>query len=67
MSELRRIEMERISAGVGWTTCGVTLGVSIAATMLYGVTGFLLTVNKTLVACTLAAATSPRVGLARFR
>jgi hypothetical protein len=58
--DLDRNEMACIRAGsVTLTVCGIALGATIAATALYGVTGFLLTVNKTLTACTIALVTSP--------
>ena len=62
MIDLGQDEMTRISGGsVTLTVCGIALGATIAATALYGVTGFLLTVNKTLTACTIALITSPQV------
>lgn len=33
------------------TTCGVTVGVTLGATLLFGMTGFLLTANKAITAC----------------
>jgi hypothetical protein len=37
------------------TTCGVTVGITLGATVMFGLTGFLLTVNKAITACALAA------------
>ena len=63
MTELDGDELSRISGGgIALTVCGITLGMTFAASFLYGAAGFLLTVNKALVACTLAVATSPTVG-----
>jgi len=37
------------------TTCGVTVGITVGASLMFGLPGFLLTVNKAITACGLAA------------
>lgn len=55
MRDLSAVQMRALQGGFGWTWCGIALGATIGATLLYGGVGFALTVNKAFVACTLPA------------
>ena len=55
MREMSLDEMRGVAAGSGWTWCGIAVGLTIGATMMYGGVGFALTVNKTFVACIVPA------------
>jgi len=53
--ELSASEMAALQGGIGWTWCGIAVGLALGATVMYGGMGFALTVNKAFVACILPA------------
>ena len=55
MKELSASEMASLEGGIGWTWCGIAVGLAFGATVLYGSVGFALTVNKAFVACIIPA------------
>ena len=55
MRELSKDQMGVLAAGGGWTWCGIALGVTIGAMLMYGGIGFALTVNKAFVFCIVPA------------
>ncbi len=56
MNELRTCELAALPAGGGplRTICGVSVGLTIGATTIFGLTGFLLTFNKSVTLCGLS-------------
>ncbi|MEX1256013.1 MAG: hypothetical protein WEG36_00190 [Gemmatimonadota bacterium] len=56
MRALTMQEMEALPGSGDFlrTTCGVTVGATVAASFVFGLPGFLLTVNKAITACGLA-------------
>ena len=57
MRELSEHEMDVIPPGGDWTWCGIAVGLTAGATLMYGGVGFALTVNKAVVACFIPALT----------
>ena len=55
MKELSPSEMASLEGGIGWTWCGIAVGLALGATVIYGGVGFALTVNKAFVACIIPA------------
>jgi hypothetical protein len=55
MKELSASEMASLHGGIGWTWCGIAVGIAFGATVMYGGIGFALTANKAFVACVLPA------------
>ncbi len=55
MREMSTEEMGSIAVGAGWTWCGIAVGMTIGASLLYGGVGFALTANKAFVACIVPA------------
>ncbi len=55
MRDLTAEEMGGLQGGIGWTWCGVAVGIAFGATVMYGGVGFALTANKAFVACILPA------------
>jgi hypothetical protein len=55
VKELSRSEMVSLEGGIGWTWCGIAVGLAFGATVIYGGVGFALTVNKAFVACIIPA------------
>jgi bacteriocin-like protein len=57
MNTLTDREMASISGGGDalWSACGFATGVTFGATVFFGGLGFMLTVNKALATCGLAA------------
>jgi hypothetical protein len=53
VKELSASEMATLQGGIGWTWCGIALGIAFGATVMYGGMGFALTANKAFVACIL--------------
>jgi hypothetical protein len=45
--------MAAVQGGIGWTWCGIAVGIAFGATVMYGGVGFALTANKAFVACIL--------------
>ncbi len=54
MSELSEGDMA-VLAGGSWTWCGIAVGMTIGASLMYGGIGFAVTVNKAFVACVVPA------------
>ena len=54
MIELTEQEMACLDGG-SWTWCGIALGATIGASLMYGGVGFALTANKAFVACLVPA------------
>ena len=48
-------EMDALPPGGGWTWCGIAVGLTIGATLMYGGVGFALTANKAFVSCVVPA------------
>ncbi len=55
MDEITEQEMIRTIGGASRMFCGVGVGATIGSTVLFGMVGFAVTVNKALAACTIAA------------
>jgi len=57
MRELTRQEMAALPEGGGplRTLCGMAVGVTAGSTLMFGLTGFLLTFNKSVTLCGLSA------------
>ena len=55
MKTLSETELDALSAGGSWTWCGIAIGMTIGATLMYGGIGFALTANKAFVSCVVPA------------
>lgn len=58
MYELTFNEMDALVGGsAAATACGIAVGATIGASLIWGGIGFALTINKAIAACTVAALT----------
>lgn len=58
---MRELTIEQMNATMGGdaadTACGIAVGATIGASLIWGGIGFALTINKAIAACTIAIAT----------